>query len=128
MSERAIVLVDHGSRNAAANAQLGEAAARLRKRLADRRIVTAHMELAQPDVPTAIAECVAGGARHVTLALWFLSPGRHGTRDIPRLAEEARARHPGIEVVATDPLGVHEGLVDALLDRINESASRSRRG
>ncbi len=127
MGGQAIIIVDHGSRAAAANEQLDEIAERLRARLPEAQVEAAHMELAQPDLPTAIDQCVTRGASTITIALWFLAPGRHGAGDIPRIASEARTRHPGIEIVTTEPLGVHDGLVDALTDRINESASRSRK-
>ncbi len=60
----------------------------------------AHMELAAPDIPAAFARCVERGAKHVVIALFFLSPGRHGMRDIPALAscadDGATGDHPTI--------------------------------
>jgi len=121
---RALVLVDHGSRSPAANAQLEEAAALLRARLPGRMVRCAHLELAAPSLPQAIDGCAAEGARQVTIALWFLSAGRHGAGDIPRLAAEARARHPHIAIQVAAPLGAHPGLIEALLTRIAECESK----
>jgi hypothetical protein len=45
---------------------------------------------------------------------------------VPRLAREARARHPGVRVRVAAPLGVHAGLVAAALERVR-AASRGRR-
>lgn len=122
---RALVLVDHGSRSPAANAQLEAAAAQLRARLPGRAVRCAHLELAPPSLPQAIDGCVAEGARQVTIAPWFLSAGRHGAGDIPRLAAEARARHPQIKIRVAAPLGAHPGLIEALLTRIAECESEA---
>jgi sirohydrochlorin ferrochelatase len=125
---RAVVLVDHGSRSAEANAQLEEVAAQVRARLPERTVVAAHMELAAPDLPTAIDDCVSGGAREIVVAPWFLSPGRHGATDIPRMVDEARGRHPEVQLSVAGPLGVHPGLIDAVLERISEGEDPKRRG
>ncbi|HEX2880290.1 MAG TPA: CbiX/SirB N-terminal domain-containing protein, partial [Polyangiaceae bacterium] len=60
---RAIVLVDHGSRHAAANQTLLDVAELLRAEVgSDWLVVAAHMEIAPPSVADAIADCVAQGA------------------------------------------------------------------
>lgn len=124
----AIVLVDHGSREPEANALLDAVAERLRARLPERTVRVAHMELAGPSLAEAIDACVAEGARAVRVHPYFLAPGRHASRDIPRLAKDAAARHPGVEISVTPPLGVHDGIVDAVLERLSEDADPSRRG
>jgi sirohydrochlorin ferrochelatase len=123
---RAVLLVDHGSREPAANRQLAAMAAALARRLPGRRVATAHLSIARPSVPEAIDACVAGGAREIVVMPYFLAPGRHALRDVPRLAREARLRHPGLQVRVAAPLGVHAGLVAAALERVR-SASRGRR-
>src|SRR5690348_4525173 len=75
----ALVLVDHGSRNEAANASL-EAVARDVARLAGDRFVAvlaAHMEIASPSIADAFESAVAAGAGLVVVVLYFLAPGRH---------------------------------------------------
>jgi len=115
---KAIVLVDHGSRVAEANAVLDEVAALLRRRLPDRIVETAHMELAPPTLAEAIARCVAAGAGEIVVHPYFLAPGAHATRDIPAQAAAAAERHPGVMVRVSRPLGAHEGIVDAILARV----------
>lgn len=119
--KRAIVLVDHGSRVAEANAVLEQIAALLRQRVPDRVVEVAHMELAPPTLAEAIARCVAAGAGEIVVHPYFLGPGTHATRDIPIQAAAAAARHPGVSVRVSEPLGVHEGLVDAVLARVERA-------
>ena len=117
----AILLVDHGSRRAEANAQLEEIASRVRTREPDRTVRIAHMELAQPSISDGIAACVAAGAREIVVHPYLLAPGRHGSHDIPRLVREVAGRYPEVEIRVSDPLGAHEKLVDVILERVAEA-------
>jgi len=128
VSGAAIVLIDHGSREAAANAVVEEVAAALRERLPGRAVEVAHLELAPPDLAEAVARCASSGAREVVVLPFFLAPGRHSARDIPRLAAAAAERHSGVSIRVASPLGPHPALVDAVLDRLSESAGPPRRG
>jgi sirohydrochlorin ferrochelatase len=120
-ASRAVVLVDHGSRERAANAQLARIATALARRLGGRRVAVAHLSLVPPSIAEAIAGCVARGAREIVVVPYFLAPGRHATRDVPRLARAAAARHAGVRVRVAAALGVHRGLVDAVEQRVRSA-------
>ncbi len=115
---RAIVLIDHGSRRAEANAQLETVASAVRERAPDKVVECAHMELAEPTLSEAIARCVEQGAKDIIVHPYFLSPGRHTQEDIPRMVEQTAGQHPGVAIRISDPLGVHPGVIDAVLDRV----------
>jgi sirohydrochlorin ferrochelatase len=115
---RGILLVDHGSRRAEANAQLEELAARVAARAPDLVVRFAHMELAPPSIAEALAACVAAGADEIVVHPYFLGPGRHTRRDIPRLVEAAASRHPGLRVRVSEPLGLDERIVELVLERV----------
>ena len=119
-----MILVDHGSRERAANVQLAAIAAALGRQLPGRRVSTAHLTIAAPGLPAAIDACVAEGAREIVVMPYFLAPGRHALRDVPRLAREARARHPGVRIGVSAPLGVHAGLVAAVASRVRRAGLR----
>jgi sirohydrochlorin ferrochelatase len=113
-----LVVVDHGSKRAAANDMLMEAAAMF-KRVAGGTIVEpAHMELAEPSIEQAFDKCVAQGATLVVVHPYFLSPGRHSTTDIPNLTALAAARHPGVRYHVTQPLGLDDRIALLMLQRI----------
>lgn len=115
---RAILLVDHGSRVPAANAQLTEMARLVERMAADGTIVrAAHLELAAPSIPDAVDALVAEGAIELVVVPYFLAPGRHASEDVPRIARNAAERHPGLALRVTGPLGVDELLAKLVLAR-----------
>jgi sirohydrochlorin ferrochelatase len=115
----AILIVDHGSRLPEANDLLRQVAERVRAESPPGTIVRhAHMEIASPDIGEGLAACVAEGAAEVIVHPYFLAPGRHSTRDIPRLVEEAARRHPGVRVSVSEPLGLDDRLARVVLERV----------
>lgn len=120
-----VVVVDHGSRRDESNELLHEVVA-LFQRVSGMPIVEpAHMELAEPSIAAAFATCVERGAETVVVFPYFLSPGRHWTLDIPRLAAEAAAHHPGVRFQVTSPLGLHELMAEVMGERIAQCLQRS---
>jgi sirohydrochlorin ferrochelatase len=118
---RAILLVDHGSRRDEANAQLEAVAEALRRRAGTARVRIAHLELAKPSLGDAIDACAAEGVAEIVLVPWFLGPGRHTSQDIPEQAAAAARRHAGLRLRIADPLGIHEKLLDVLLERADRA-------
>jgi sirohydrochlorin ferrochelatase len=112
---RAILLIDHGSVRAEANEMLIAAADLLRQMVEDDVVVRhAHMELAPPTIAEGFAECVRAGATEVIAFPYMLSPGKHVTRDVPRLVGEAARDFPGVAYRVTDAFGVHEKLAELI--------------
>lgn len=112
-----LLLVDHGSRRAEANAQLDDMAARVRRLRPDAVVAAAHMEIAAPSIADGFATLVKQGATRVVVLPYFLSDGRHLSTDIPALAAAAAAQHPGVTVSIGKALGPHDALATLLLER-----------
>ncbi len=119
--KRAILLVDHGSRRAAANDLLDQLARQVRQRVPDRIVEIAHMDLAAPSIADGIAACVAAGANEIVVHPYFLGTGRHTSETIPNLVEGAARPHRNLAVRITPPLGIHPKLVDVVLQRVDEA-------
>jgi sirohydrochlorin ferrochelatase len=116
----ALLLVDHGSRREEANGLLPRIASLLREMSSFKIIHFAHMELAEPTIQQGFDACVSDGADEVIVHPYFLGPGRHSTSDIPRMIAEAAAKHPGVKIQITEPLGVHPKIGELILERIRE--------
>lgn len=118
---RAILLVDHGSRLDAANAQLDALAERIRERYPERLVVCAHLEIVEPNIAQAVDACAERGVREVVVHPFFLGPGRHTQRDIPGQVAEAASVHPEIRFSISEPLGLSAAVVEAVTHRIDET-------
>jgi sirohydrochlorin ferrochelatase len=114
---RAIIIVDHGSRRDEANRMLDVLADQVRQITAD-CVYVAHMEIAEPTITEAFDAAVADGADFVFVFPYFLSPGQHSRGDIPRMAADAAARHPGIEYHCSGPVGLDPIMAELILNRI----------
>ena len=119
--KRAILLVDHGSRRAEANAQLDVVAEQVRKRAADSIVEVAHLEIAKPDIAEGIDACVKKGATQIIVHPFFLGPGRHTSEDIPAQVAQAARKHSNVQIRISEPLGGHAALIDVILDRVSDA-------
>ena len=119
--KRAILLIDHGSRRAEANALLEDVAEQVRRRAPESIVEVAHLEIAKPDIAEGIDACVKLGATKIVVHPYFLGPGRHTTEDIPAQVARAAERHPNVRIRISEALGGHTALIDAILDRVSDA-------
>lgn len=77
----------------------------------------AHMELAEPSIEQGFAACVESGATEVVAFPYMLSPGKHSTRDIPRMVAEAAASYPHVRYRVTEAFGVSAHLAAVIAQR-----------
>lgn len=77
----------------------------------------AHMELAEPSIDQGFAACVGGGATEVVAFPYMLSPGKHSTRDIPRMVADAAAAYPHVSYRVTEAFGVSAQLASVIAQR-----------
>jgi sirohydrochlorin ferrochelatase len=85
----------------------------------------AHMELAEPSIAAGFAACVRDGATEVIAFPYMLSPGKHVTRDVPRLVAEAARAFPNTAYRVTDAFGVHEKLAELIALRAGVAVART---
>jgi sirohydrochlorin ferrochelatase len=122
----ALLIVDHGTRSAAANEQLAELARVVADERPDWLVQHAHMELGHPDLATGIEQLVERGASEILVHLHFLGGGLHVRETIPALIEEARARHPRVPILLSEPLGRDPRLAEIVLGRMDDQLRDSR--
>lgn len=120
-----ILLIGHGSPRDEANSlhivgrMLHEA---LHPGCSNGCVKTAYMEFGKPSIPDAIKACIETGAERLILHPYFLNAGVHVTEDIPEMIRQAEKAYPSVEFVYTEPLGIHNKLIDIILERIRASS------
>ena len=121
-----IILIGHGSpRKEANNVEImaGLLHNAIHHGCADHCVRAAYMQFVQPDIGATIDACVREGADRIIVHPFFLYAGVHVTKDIPEAIDAARERYPGVKFVYTEPLGIHEGLVRIIRERIDGKRS-----
>jgi precorrin-3B C17-methyltransferase len=115
-----VLLVGHGTRDAEGLAQYHVFAREL-ARTSGETVVPACLEINDPDIPTALAQAIEGGARHLTVLPLLLGAATHQKNDIPTALAWARTRYPNASFSYGTPLGAHAALATALADRAAEA-------
>lgn len=117
----AILLIAHGSRVEAANADLRTLAEMIVEKRPEAIVEYAYLELAEPTIPEGLQKCVERGAEEVRMLPWFLSAGSHVTRDLEGDRRQFQEQHPTIECILCPPLGLHPLMIELVLARLEES-------
>src|SRR5437868_5975936 len=112
MTETALLLIAHGSRQAEANADLIWLADELAAGGEYRAVVSSYLELAEPGIEEGARRCVAAGAKRVILVPYFLSAGVHVRRDLETRRQRLAEQYRGIDFILAGPLGRDTLLAD----------------
>ena len=127
-SVKGILIIDHGSVRDAANHDArvrGRAGAAHGRRCAW-WCAWRTWSSPSPRSRDGFAACVAAGATEIVAFPYMLSPGKHSTRDIPRMvARGRRARIPRFRAV-TPAFGVNEQLAAVVLERAGVTPRHAR--
>ena len=115
----AILLLSHGSSDAAAIAEVHRFVDYFRRRSGMSNVFLGFLEVAEPSIPAVIQQIAATGARRIRALPLFLFPGRHVLSDLPRILGEARAAYPQLEIDCGEALIFNPKLVDLARSRIN---------
>ncbi|ABM33728.1 sirohydrochlorin chelatase [Paracidovorax citrulli] len=102
---RGVVLFAHGSRDPLWRAPIEAVEARMRQQAPGLEVRCAYLELAEPDLPTAVRELAARGVRRLTVVPMFLGTGKHAREDLPQLVQALRAEHPEMAVAVQGAIG-----------------------
>jgi precorrin-8X/cobalt-precorrin-8 methylmutase len=81
-------------------------------------VSAAYLEFGEPTILEAIASSVAEGATKLIVHPYFLAAGVHVTKDIPAILDAAQKQFPEVTIVYTEPLGMHEKLIEIVKERI----------
>ncbi len=119
--KRALILIDHGSKVRDANDLLAKVREKLQSSPACKFDIVehCHMELASPTLEDAFSVCVSSGAEEIVVHPYFLAPGRHSKTDIPEMVKEALIKFPDVECKITEPLGLHDKIIEVIIQRVD---------
>jgi sirohydrochlorin cobaltochelatase len=123
LSEKAgalIIVFAHGSNVPEANQAIVRLAGEV-SRMAGLPAIAAFLELAQPDLATALAGAASAGSRRVVIVPCFLAMGVHVREDLPKLVEQQRPRFPGLQLVLAQSLEGHPGVAPILAERAQQA-------
>lgn len=83
-------------------------------RAPQRNPMLAFLEIMQPDLDAAIATQVERGFAAIRVVPLFLGFGGHLRTDLPKIVEQAHARHPGVRIEIAPPAGEDARVIGAL--------------
>ena len=118
----AIVLFGHGARAPEWAAPMERARDRLSSQSAADEVVLAFLEFMTPTLPEALDELAQRGIGRVDVIPMFLAQGGHLKRDVPVLLDEARTRHPHLDIRLAPAVGEAESVIAAMADYAAERA------
>ena len=126
MTETAVLLCGHGSRDPEAIEEFEIAAAALRGRLAPQDFATGYLEFAQPTIQQGLADLMARGARRILAVPGMLFAASHVKNDLPWEMNSFMAANPGIDVRLGRDLAIDPKLLAAAAERIGAAVPEDR--
>src|SRR6516164_4859807 len=125
MTDTAVLLCGHGSRDPEAIEEFELAAAALRPRLPQFDFATGYLEFARPTIREGLALLAARGARRILAVPGMLFAASHVKNDLPWEMNSFVADNPGVDVRLARDLGIDAKLLQAAAARIAAAASDS---
>ncbi len=119
-----ILVFAHGSRLEPANEAVRVVTRQLAERVAPVKVEAAFLELGIPGLVDAAVAMADEGIARVIVTPYFLTPGMHLDRDLPRLVQEILAQRPQLVVETTASLDGHPALAEILLTRVQSELER----
>lgn len=123
MTEEIWLLIGHGSRDQEGNEEFLELVEQLRARNRSRRIDSAFIELAEPNMRAILDGYGDSAPKTVWILPLLLFGAGHSKTEIPKTIHEARIRNPQVEYRYGTPLGIHPALLRMVGERV-ESAEK----
>lgn len=122
----AIIIFAHGSSVGSANDAVRSVAVQMARTEGYEMVGAAFLELESPTLEEAVRQFVERGAGRIVVIPYFLTPGAHLQRDLPRIVSGISSVHTDVEIQVTEPLDGHPALSRAVADRARGALEKWR--
>ena len=124
-----IVLFAHGSRDLQWRAPIERIATLIQELSPKAQVRCAYLEMATPDLPSAVDELAQLGLRSLLVLPIFLGMGKHLRQDLPELMQTLRRKHPQIVLQLAASVGENQEVLRAIAQSaLTAPASTGRLG
>ncbi len=120
--QQGVILLGHGSRQAAANHEIFQLAEQVKARGDNALYETCFLQFGEPSLPTAIHKLVAAGAKRIIIVPLLLTVGTHIQFELPRLIQEQQGHYPEVTFVLAPHLGADDRIAEIVVDRIKQGS------
>ncbi|QIX26984.1 sirohydrochlorin chelatase [Nocardioides sp. JQ2195] len=126
MTAPALIALAHGSRDPRHAETITALVNEVKTMRPDLRIETAFLELSKPSFNTAVNKLVRAGYDEIVVVPLLLSDAFHAKVDVPTAVAEQTARHEGLQIRATEVLGLEQAFLEVLDLRLREALKDAR--
>ena len=91
-----VIVFAHGSRDPLWRQPVESVARRIAQADPQARVACAYLELSEPDLPSAAAALIDGGATRLRVLPLFFGMGKHAREDLPVLMKDLAESHPQV--------------------------------
>jgi sirohydrochlorin cobaltochelatase len=123
----ALLIVGHGTRDPAGQAECDELVSLVREARPGLRVALGYLELCPPPITETIEELVVEGVTDVTVVPLVLLAAGHAKGDVPAAVVRARLQYPEVTFRYAAPLGIHPDVLAVTDDRLEEAVSAPAR-
>ena len=120
---RALLVIAHGSRREAANAEFRQQVEQIAQQVSHAPVRAAFLELAEPGIVEGLRQLAADGAEAIDVFPLFLNAGRHVAQDIPEQVADAQQALPAVDIRLLDYLGRTAALPALVAQLVNEAGA-----
>jgi sirohydrochlorin cobaltochelatase len=118
---KAIIFIAHGSKKQASNEEFLQLIQTIaHKQHSYDYTQAAFLELAQPNIHTAVNKVIKKGATNITFYPYFLNSGKHVLTDIPHMLQTLQAEHCTVEFTLLKHFGQSSKIEEIILSDISQ--------
>ncbi|MFF2875967.1 sirohydrochlorin chelatase [Gottfriedia sp. NPDC057991] len=121
----AVVYIGHGSRKQEGNEQFIHFIQSVIKEIPIQNQEYAFLELVAPTIQQSLEKIIVEGARNILVVPVLLFAAGHYKRDIPDELNVVLKRFPHVNIMTTEPFGIHEKMIQLVQKRVQAACGTS---